>query len=460
MRKYRFPHLVLLFILLILSTLISACQAEQPAQTISPTVETTAVSPAGFPHAGQWTGVAVNGDYRMDAIMEFDAACEVGAVCGYYNLMTIPCAGSYTLQSVTGGMYEFSSGDFIGNCAESRDTFAVNPDGKLQYTSRGSFGETTGTLSALVPMPVIYDDDGSPGGTVALMYLLSDPRVSLKAVSISYGEAYPDTYIQLIGGLLDSFGFSYIPLGAGNAAPLGGNNAFPEWMHEMAAGFWSQPVPDTGKTYPTQDAAQLMVSVLNSSPEPVTVFISGPCTNLAEALRIDPGIKEHIRAVYIMGGALYVEGNLDDLVSDPENNVAEWNIYGDPLAASEVFQSGLDIYLVPLDATNLATVSHSDTASWQTGGLAADFAYGLYDQQISNVGRESFYFWDIMTAEIMVNPNLCEFNKLSVEVVTTDGDKDGKTRVMSTGEPNVNVCLQPDAVNLVNTLNSVFAASH
>ncbi len=460
MRKYQLPHLVLLSTLLLLLTLISACQPVQSTQTISPPVETTAASPTDFPLAGQWTGVAVNGDYCMDAIMDFNATCEVGEVCGHYNLMTIPCAGSYTLQGVTDGVYKFTSGDFIGNCVASQDTFTVNPDGNLQYTSRGEFGETTGTLSALVPIPVIYDDDGSPDGTVALMYLLSDPRVSLKAVSISYGEAYPDTYIQLIGGLLDSFGITDIPLGAGRSMPLGGNNTFPEWMRELANNFWNRPKPNSGKEYPVEDAAQLMVDTLINSPEPVTIFISGPCTNLAEALRIDPGIKEHIRAVYIMGGALYVEGNLDDLVSDPENNVAEWNIYGDPLAASEVFQSGLDIYLVPLDATNQATVSHSDTASWQSGGMAADFAYGLYDQQISNVGRDSFYFWDIMTAEIMVNPNLCEFKELSVEVVTADGNKDGKTRVMSTGEPNVNVCLEPDAVNLVNTLNSILAASN
>jgi purine nucleosidase/pyrimidine-specific ribonucleoside hydrolase len=452
-------HLVFLTTLLILSALISACQPEQSTQASNPTAQTN-VSPGDFSLAGQWTGVAVNGDYHMDAIMEFNDSCAVGEVCGYYNLMTIQCAGSYTLQSVSGDIYEFTSGDFVGNCLDSQDTFSLNPDGGLQYTSRGSFGETNGVFSVLSPMPVIYDDDGSPDGTVALMYLLSDPRVAVKGINISYGEAYPSDYIPHIGALLDSFGITDIPLGAGNSEPLGGNNAFPESIRSAAANFWGQPVPDTGKAYPAQDAAQLMVSVLNASPEPITIFISGPCTNLAEALRIDPGIKEHIRAVYIMGGAFYVEGNLDDLVSDPENNVAEWNIYGDPLAAKEVFESRLDIYLVPLDATNQVTVSHDDTSFWRSGGPAADFAANLYDQQISIVNQDSFYFWDIMTAEIMVNPNLCEFRELSVEVMTAEGSMDGQTAVRPTGEPNIHVCLQPDGVTLVNTLNSIFAASN
>jgi len=446
------PILIFLGMFLLFAVLVTACQ---PRQT--PNAPTDGVE---IPFSGQWTGVAVNSDYRMDAIMDFNASCAVGEVCGRYNLLSIPCAGSYTLQSVDDDQYTFASGDFTGNCAESTDSFSLNTDGTLQYTSRGSFGETTGTLSTLVSMPVIYDDDGSPDGTVALMYLLSDPRVSLKAISISFGEAHPSEYIQLIGALLDSFGISDIPLGAGEAAPLGGDNTFPEWMHQNAAGFWGQPKPDTGKTYPVQDAAQLMVATLNGSSEPINVFISGPCTNLAEALRIDPGIKEHIRAVYIMGGALYVEGNLHDLVDDPENNVAEWNIYRDPLAAAEVFESGLEIYLVPLDATDQVKVTHQDTASWRSGGPAADFAYGLYDQQLNNVNQDSFYFWDIMTAEIMVNPNICQFTELSVEVVTTDGSKDGQTVVRPTGEPNIFACLQPDGVNLINTLDSVFAASN
>lgn len=466
MRRENSKKRTALILLLVVCLLLSSCQQTTP----SPVQTTTAPSPVqttppplptstGYQLAGKWSGVVINGSYKMDAIIEFNDTCVVGEVCGHYNLLSIPCAGSYTLQNIDNGTYEFISGDYIGNCSASHDTFQVSADGLLHYTSIGDFGETTGTLTPIEPIPVIYDDDGSPDGMLALMYFLSDPRVSLKSVSISYGEANPSTYIQLIGALLDSFGFPDIPLGFGKSAPLGGNNAFPEWMRQSANNFWNQPVPKTNQVYHVKDAAQLMVDVLNTSQEPVTVFISGPCTNLAEALRIDPGIKDHIKAVFIMGGALYTEGNLSDLVSDPENNLAEWNIYADAVAASEVFQSGLEIYLVPLDATNQVSVSHTDTAAWQNGGKPARFAANLYDQQINNVNREDFYYWDAMTAEILVNPALCQFTSLAVEVVTDDGKRDGQTRVVVGGDPNIHACLQPDAINLVNTIDSIFAAS-
>ncbi|MDD5371147.1 MAG: nucleoside hydrolase [Anaerolineaceae bacterium] len=103
------------------------------------------------------------------------------------------------------------------------------------------------------------------------------------------------------------------------------------------------------------------------SPEPLALFVSGPSTDLAQALRLDPGIREHILAVYRMGGAVYVSGNLTDFSANPANVSAEWNIYIDPLAASEVFESGLPIYLVPLDATNQVSVRLVDTQQWRAG---------------------------------------------------------------------------------------------
>lgn len=162
------------------------------------------------------------------------------------------------------------------------------------------------------PLPVIFDDDGSPDGTTALLYLLSHQGASLKAVSISYGEAYPDIYIQHIARILADFGIGNLPLGAGQSAPLAGNNAFPEGVREASNAFWGLPLPNADKTYPFQNAAELMVSVIRQSPQPITVFISGPGTNLAQALRLDLGIKENIAAVYIMGGAVYVPGNIQD----------------------------------------------------------------------------------------------------------------------------------------------------
>ena len=54
------------------------------------------------------------------------------------------------------------------------------------------------TAAPQTRLSVIFDDDGSPDGTTALLYLLSHPEVDVKAINISYGEAHPEIYIQHI----------------------------------------------------------------------------------------------------------------------------------------------------------------------------------------------------------------------------------------------------------------------
>jgi inosine-uridine nucleoside N-ribohydrolase len=153
----------------------------------------------------------------------------------------------------------------------------------------------------------------------------------------------------------------------------------------------------------------LIASVVRQAPVPVIIFVSGPCTNLANALRLDPGIRDNIQAVFLMGGAVHVSGNIGDLLPNPDNTVAEWNVYADPQAAQEVFQSGLDIYLVPLDATNQVTVTREDVRAWRTGGSTANFAADIYEMLLTSWGVPSAAIWDLMTAAIMVRPELCSF---------------------------------------------------
>ncbi len=326
---------------------------------------------------------------------------------------------------------------------------------------------TVSSLDTSVPLPtstaqqirVIYDDDGSPDGTTALFYLLSHPEVWVEAIGISYGEAHPEVYIQHIARELDYLGIESIPLGAGQNAPLTGSNEFPEWMREVSDEFWGLPIPNMQKSFPAQDAAELLVSIVNKAAEPVTIFVSGPCTNLAQALRLDPGIKANIAAVYVMGGAVRVPGNIDDLVPDSGNTVAEWNVYADPQAAAEVFDSGLEVYLVPLDATNEITVGRRDTEQWRQGGGTADFAADVYDMLFDAWSTESAAAWDLVTAAIMVKPELCVFQPLHLEVITAVGDVAGQTVLVPNEKPNVQVCLDPDVNRIKQTFNEVFSKS-
>ena len=291
----------------------------------------------------------------------------------------------------------------------------------------------------------------------ALLFLLSEPRAEVRAVSVSYGEAHPQVYIQHLGWMLERFGYADIPLGAGQDAPLAGDNAFPDSTRQASDGFWGFGMESPEQKYPVHEGAGLMVNTLMQSDEPVTLLVSGALTNLAQALRMEPGIKDNIETVFIMGGAVYVPGNLAELDPQTGNTSAEWNIYVDPLAASEVFTSGLNLYLVPLDATDQVTLTRQDTRVWQKGGSIPDFAAEIYNSLMDTWDVDEIAMWDLVTAEIMLNPGHCAFTQLRLEVVTAEGSTQGQTRVVE-GEPNVQVCLEPDSEAVTQMLGQVFSA--
>ncbi len=306
------------------------------------------------------------------------------------------------------------------------------------------------------PVPIIVDDDGSPDGMIALLFLLRNPNYDVRAVTISYGEAHPESFSLHVAQFLAAFGRADIPVGYGRDSPLEGTNAFPDSWRQATEDFWGVELPPAaGATKPVPAAALIAQTVLQSE-QPVTILVSGSHTNLAEALRLDPGISAKIKAVYIMGGSVKVRGNIHSDAPDFENEVAEWNIYVDPLAASQVFSSGLALHLVPLDATNQVLWKEDDLKSWkQSGTVESDLAVKLVQMMMKTDSAKSVYIWDLVAAVQASQPAVCPESRLALEIVIAPGSQQGRTKEAE-GSPNVSVCFEPDRAQVKALVASVF----
>jgi purine nucleosidase/pyrimidine-specific ribonucleoside hydrolase len=176
----------------------------------------------------------------------------------------------------------------------------------------------------------------------------------------------------------------------------------------------------------------------------MVVFISGTHTNLAEVLRMDPDIKDNIRGVYVMGGSIYVPGNIESDWPEIHNTLAEWNIWVDPLAAREVFSAGLPLHLVPIDATNQITWTDADAQVWISTSIPGTTLAGdILDWMLRSWSLEAAYIWDLVAAVVATDPLLCPEVQLALDVKVTPGNDQGQT-VRTDGTPNVWVCLEPD----------------
>ena len=278
------------------------------------------------------------------------------------------------------------------------------------------------TLSGQTRIPIIVDDDGSPDGVIALLYFLNNPLYDVRAVTVSSGEAHPDLFAPHLLRLLAGLGRADIPVGAGRATPLEGNNFFPDPWRQSSDAFWDIKLPQAEVSLEPVPAAALIVETINNSSEPVVVFVSGTHTNLAEALRLNPGIVENIRDVYIMGGSIYIPGNIKSDWPSIDNTVAEWNIWADPTAASEVFSSGLSLHLAPLDATRQVVWTQADLPGWTSaksseGVLARDLLRWMLDSW----SPEGVYVWDLVAAVQATRPQVCPEVHLALEVITAPG---------------------------------------
>jgi len=94
------------------------------------------------------------------------------------------------------------------------------------------------------------------------------------------------------------------------------------------------------------EVARLRIDPVLARPGEITLIATGPLTNVALALRLEPAFGPALRRLVVMGGAARVPGNVSP--------VAEANFYADPEAARIVFEAGLPLTMVGLDVTTRA----------------------------------------------------------------------------------------------------------
>ena len=135
-----------------------------------------------------------------------------------------------------------------------------------------------------------------------------------------------------------------------------------------------------------------------------------------------------------MGGS--VRKGYGDLGYEPDRGpMGEYNIKCDVAAAQKLFTSGVSIFMMPLDSTQLKLDEvKRDVLFGKTTVLTGELA-----ELTKEWGQKTPTLFDAMAVAYAIEPKLCPVTKLRIEV-----DKEGFTREAK-GEPNVSVCLESDA---------------
>jgi inosine-uridine nucleoside N-ribohydrolase len=137
--------------------------------------------------------------------------------------------------------------------------------------------------------------------------------------------------------------------------------------------------------------------------------------------------------VVLMGGS--VERGYDDLgYTRPHGPDAEWNIKNDIPSARKLLASGVPVFMMPLDSTQLKLDEVKRAILFSAGTPLTDALTLLYHEW----GQQTPTLYDPMTIAFIDNPKLCPVKPLHVNV-----DFKGFTRV-GAGVPNAQVCMDSD----------------
>ena len=294
--------------------------------------------------------------------------------------------------------------------------------------------------------PIIIDTDAGSDDFLAISFLLSHPNVRIDAITVANGLAHVDAGARNLARLVALSGRTNLPVFAGRSAPLRGSAEFPREWRKISDELPGVDLPVTARRPQAKPAADYLVEHLRVTTHRVRILALGPLTNLADALQREPRINNAIEEIVIMGGAIRTPGNLGDGGAfQTSNKSAEWNIFVDPLAARMVFNSGIPITLIPLDATNKVPIDLAFLKEFQAKArspLGSVVAQILADDREMIEGRY-FYAWDPLAAAALLNRRIVKLSRLHIDILQ-DPPEEGRT-VAGPGAPNAAVALDADA---------------
>jgi inosine-uridine nucleoside N-ribohydrolase len=272
---------------------------------------------------------------------------------------------------------------------------------------------------------------------LAILFVLGRPDLDVTAITVTgTGEAHCEPGVRHALDLAALAGQPDIPVACGRETPLAGTHAFPQPWRQRVDSFLGLTLPQSPSSPSAESAVTLLTTTLESSAGArVTLLALGPLTNPAELLRQSPDVGKRIAAIYVMGGAVEVDGNVGASGVGIDNRFAEWNIYADPLAADAILRSGLPITLVPLDATNHVpmTTAFVDRFAAEAGTPEARFAKDLFGRLHDDIAAGFTSFWDPFAAAVLADDTLAQFGERALGVVQDEGPESGRIVSVQTG---------------------------
>jgi inosine-uridine nucleoside N-ribohydrolase len=291
---------------------------------------------------------------------------------------------------------------------------------------------------------IILDTDPGNDDLLAIIMALKSQLIDIRGMTIVGGNASLENTTSNALSLLTYMNRVEIPVYVGDPSALNETLTSPEEFSEFKSHRIEihgetglhVPLPSPANQPEEMHAVDFIISEAEANKGELVLVPIGPLTNIAMAIKKEPNIKDWVKRIHLMGGAVNVPGNVTEH--------AEFNIYCDPVAANEVMSSGIEIKLCGLDITRNTSVKREET-DWLNGNSPGEKVIRqLLDTVFKKIpDRNYFSLHDPITVLSVLHPELIQWEMFNVSVIC-NGPESGKTLGTVNAEGSVAVGVNID----------------
>ena len=302
---------------------------------------------------------------------------------------------------------------------------------------------------------ILIDTDPGVDDALAILLALLSPELQIEALTTVCGNVPVTQGTENLLRILEVLDLTEFPLIAqGEARPLVKPLVTAAHVHgdDGLGNIRQLRNTDGHPLYPPADTrisstsgVDLILEMVTRYPDELTLVALGPLTNVAKAIRKDPAKMQRLQKIVVMGGVFEEYGNV--------TTTAEFNIFVDPHAAQEVFQSNVPIDIAPLDATHQVVLTgerlHAelDERSDRISRFLKDATHACMEFYHQHVGFWGFHIHDALPIGMLTHPGYFESIAAHVQVETEGVLTDGMTvsdlrPERQHPDPNAQVCIK------------------
>src|SRR5712692_10242180 len=252
---------------------------------------------------------------------------------------------------------------------------------------------------------IIIDTDigGDIDDAFAVGLALRSPEFQILGISSAWGDTH--LRARLLSRLLKETGRTDIPVAMGIVKHPAGK------LDTLSQSAYGEGGP-VDENYP--NAVDFLLDQIRRYPGEITLLAIGPQTNLGAAIDRDAATFHRLKRIVLMGGSVY-RGYSQFNYGKTHGPDPEWNILCDVQAARKVFTSGVPLYVMPLDSTQVKLQELERAAIFKAGTALTDALLVLYTQW-SRGGTQTPTLFDAVAVDFAMHTELCPTQPMRLRV--------------------------------------------